>query len=286
MKLAAVVVTFYPDINETILFIEKYIEYVDHLIIWENTPVKDYANYKIEIPDHDNKITYMGTGSNEGIGYALNRAIEWSVENNFTHLLTMDQDSCFDKNEFIAFQKFVNDTKKNDIVIFSPVLPGILTESNSEIIDVKFSITSGSILNLSVSEKIGLFREDFFIDAIDTEYSIRSLSMGYRTVLFTKCLLIQKFGDARKTKFGFMSADYSVFRTYHMVRNHIIVWKLFPKHFSFFEASKIYIFQRIIKIILAEPNKWAKLKSILKGFNDGLANNILPIDKVNIRINE
>ena len=104
MKLAAVVVTFYPDINETILFIEKYIEYVDHLIIWENTPVKDYANYKIEIPDHDNKITYMGTGSNEGIGYALNRAIEWSVENNFTHLLTMDQDSCFDKNEFIDFE--------------------------------------------------------------------------------------------------------------------------------------------------------------------------------------
>lgn len=286
MKLAAIVVTYYPDLNETILFIDKYLNSVDHLIIWQNTPAKDSSNYKIEITGYDNRITFMGTGNNEGIGYALNRAIEWSIENNFTHLLTMDQDSCFDKNEFIAFRKFVNDSNKNDIVIFSPVLPGMLIDSKSEIMDVKFSITSGSILNLFLTKKIGLFREDFFIDAIDTEYSIRSLSMGYRTVLFTKCLLLQKFGDARKTKFGFMSTDYSAFRTYHMVRNHIIVWKLFPKHFSFFEASKIYIFQRIIKIILAESNKWIKIKSILKGIKDGLANNILSIDKVNLRINE
>jgi rhamnosyltransferase len=271
MKLAAIVVTYYPDVDETIAFIKKYIHDVERLIIWENTPQADQSRYLIELPEFENKIERMTTGRNEGIGLALNRGVDWALEHHFTHLLTMDQDSCFDGEDF---KSYVNIVEKNEldesIVIFSPKLPAVVLPLEKEIIDIRFTITSGSIINLATFAIVGPFRSDFFIDAIDTEYSIRASSMGYRTVVVPSVVLVQRFGDARKTVLGFMSSDYSAFRTYHMVRNHIIVWRLFPRLFSFSDAFKVYVFQRLVKIALVEDQKWLKLKSVFRGVVDGI----------------
>lgn len=275
MKLLAVVVLYYPNINETISFIDRYINDVDKLILWINTPEVD----KLEIPilsQHQNKTLIMGTGKNEGIGYALNKGIEWALNNGFSHILTMDQDSCFEKGHFKKYRNFISLCNENNILVYCPRLATIHKSLNTSLIDLKFTITSGSIINLSLFKIVGLFREDFFIDGIDTEYSIRGRSLGYRTVMINNCILKQRFGEARISKWGFMSSDYNAFRTYHMVRNHIIIWKLYPLLFSFNDAFKIYVFQRSIKIILSEDNKLIKLKAMYFGINHGLRNKIKP----------
>lgn len=270
MKLAAVVITYFPNVVETLDFIHRYLPHVDHLLIWDNTPRLEQDTHRLDLDINTFRVVRMGLGVNVGIGYALNQAVEWAKKNNFTHLLMMDQDSCFDSEEFHLYKKSVaSNMKESNILIFSPRLS---TEPIrcKEIEDVRFTITSGSILNLEASNVVGLFREDFFIDAIDTEYSIRGRSMGYRTVVVNDCALVQRFGEARRSSWGFISTDYSAFRTYHMVRNHIIVWKLFPKLFSFYDASKTYIFERVVKIILSEKDKKDKLIAIFKGIKDGL----------------
>jgi rhamnosyltransferase len=109
-KLSAVVITYYPNKEELHSKIRRYIDSIDSLIIWENTPADERRVFKVSLPEYEEKIVYLGTGKNEGIAYALNRSIEWSIENGFTHILTMNQDSIWDNFDFFRqkIRKFIN----------------------------------------------------------------------------------------------------------------------------------------------------------------------------------
>lgn len=58
MRLCAVVITYYPDKDDAINNISRYIDDVDHLIICDNTPDPDRESYRVEIPQYSDKITY------------------------------------------------------------------------------------------------------------------------------------------------------------------------------------------------------------------------------------
>ena len=58
-KLSAVVVTHYPHVDELIVNIKQFIDFVDKLIIWENTPIHERENYQILMPEYYNKIVYL-----------------------------------------------------------------------------------------------------------------------------------------------------------------------------------------------------------------------------------
>ena len=55
-------------------------------------------------------------------------------------------------------------------------------------------ITSGSILNLSLTDKVGVFNEGFFIDFVDTEFSYRIIQNGYINLLFSNIVLNHSLG--------------------------------------------------------------------------------------------
>ena len=93
VKIAAVVITYFPDIKDTIANIGLYIHHVDKLIVWDNNTAAEGDKFRPEYDAYADKIEFMGTGKNEGIAFVLNRCIEWATGNGYTHLLTMDQDS-------------------------------------------------------------------------------------------------------------------------------------------------------------------------------------------------
>src|SRR5450759_761467 len=177
-KLSAVVITYYPIIDNLVKNIKRYIDFVDKLIIWENTPIYDRDKYRILINGYKDKIVFLGTKQNEGIAYALNRSVEWSIENKFTHILTMDQDSYWDNFEFYK-QKILKFFNVSEIGIFAPVIYENQKRSFPELTYVKDAITSGSVYDLDMIKEIGLFREDFFIDAVDLEYCYWAKQNGY-----------------------------------------------------------------------------------------------------------
>lgn len=269
MKLLGVVVTYYPDIPDLLENIRCYINVVDHLIIWKNTPVEDEERYVISLSDNSDKVTYLGTGSNEGIAYALNRSVEWGINNRFTHLLTMDQDSLF--VDARKFRKAVEEIGNElSIGIYAPNSNHEYS-SDLDVQTVSYAITSGSIFRLDIFDKTGLFREDYFIDAVDLEFCYRAALHGFRTVAFGKCELKQNFGQKCHSIFGVSPTLYSEYRTYNIVKNHIILWREYPKQFTekwrFVEG---YILKRFIKIVLFDKNKWKKLKALMKGIYCGI----------------
>lgn len=270
MKLLAIVITYYPETETARNNIVQYLPYVDKLIIWENTPIKDLDLYHLSFPtEYADKIIYKGTGKNEGIAYPLNEVIQYAKNNNYTHLLTMDQDSLW-KN--FSYYKSLIIKYKKDYLIFSPNINKQI-KSSKELEYVDFSITSGTVYNIQLFSEIGLFKINYFIDSIDNEICYRAKrNKGYETICFVDAILYQQFGNLI-TKFGISSSNYSAFRSYYIVRNHLWFWKEYKKNIKFKRKIFIleeFIIKRIIKIILIEKKKKEKLLAIFRGIRDGL----------------
>lgn len=275
IKLSAVVVTYYPVLSDAIINIKQYIEHVDKLIIWENTPIIDRELHKIILPEYSDKIIYLGTDKNEGMAFALNRSVEWSIKNGYTHILTMDQDSFW-----IDFKHYRNKIVEycidKSIGIFGPNVSTARERrkfSNFQV--VKDVITSGAVFHLDIFTKIGLFREDFFMEAVDIEFCCWAYRNGYKTVVLGDCYLKQKYGDPTTHYFfnkSLSTSNYSSLRLFGIVRNHIVLWREYPE-LSQSQKKLIlteYTLFRIIKILLYERRKIQKIWSILKGIVYGL----------------
>lgn len=271
MKLAAIVIVYYPNIEDLKLNVLSFIEDIDKLIIWDNTPVKDQSHFNLDIPEIKDKSLVFTTGKNEFIAYPLNRAINWCLENDYNYLLSMDQDSLFEKG---SFKMYINKIKlnpdfKNAIFGVNPNDQFLIQEN---FLETNWFITSGSIYDVSIIKKIGGFREDYQIDCVDNEICYKVKINGYKVVVDTKCKLNQIYG-APLSKYGFTTSGYSPFRTYSILCNHILLWKDYP---DMLDANlkrtiiKDYLIYRFVKIILAEDKKIKKLLALFHGLMDGL----------------
>lgn len=272
MKLLGVVVLFYPKEEELVKNILSYLDQVEKLIIWNNTPLKDDYITLESLPSE--KILRMGKGVNVGLGKAYNAAAIYALANEFTHLLTMDQDSYFKKDDCGKYLKTID--KVNLKSIFSPnyLIHGREWYMTDEpFIELETTMTSGSVYPVEVFSKIGLFRDDFFIDAIDTEFSLRAKKSGITTRVMPQVYLVHGAGY-QKTKHKFLwktffPNEYSPVRSYYIVRNGIITKRLYPwanwKGFLYY-----WFYKRLFFVICYEDNKFAKIKGLLYGFYHGM----------------
>ena len=271
MKTLGIVIFYYPT-DEVWKNIASYIDLLDKLFIGNNTPGNQLD---LHLPTWEEKIVLMGVGKNLGIGKALNKAILYAKENQYDYLLTMDQDSHFVKEDFKLYLKAIKES--NIRSIFSPNYllhdKALYTSIDDGFIEVETTMTSGSVYPVEVFSKIGLFRDDFFIDAIDTEFSLRAKKSGITTRVMPQVYLVHGAGYPKtKHKFlwkTFFPNEYSPVRSYYIVRNGIITKRLYPwanwKGFLYY-----WFYKRLFFVICYEDNKFAKIKGLLYGFYHGM----------------
>ena len=68
--------------------------------------------------------------------------------------------------------------------------------------------------------------------------------------------------------------NYGAFRTYHMTRSHIICYRMHRKVMTADERLYLWreiIFWKLIRILLAEPEKLTRLKAFVRGILNGIA---------------
>lgn len=113
MKLLALVTLYYPPAHITDNLL-TYAEDVDGLFVWDNTP--GGSNY--QFPESiSHKIVRLRQGENTGIGKALNAAAMFALDNGYTYLLTMDQDSAFTASTFKDYIRLSTMTKTVPILL-------------------------------------------------------------------------------------------------------------------------------------------------------------------------
>ncbi len=275
MRLLAIVIIYHPNIEDLKRNVSQYIDDVDQLIIWDNSSCN--SSFVSEyFATYSQKIIYKSDNQNHFIAYPLNYAINWAIDNDFTHLLSMDQDSLFQTNHFSEYKnRILNHLNQKDIGSFC-VNPNHEYPVDKNFIEIKWPITSGSIYDVAIVKSVGGFREDYEIDSVDIEVCFRLNRNGYKYMLDTQCDLIQVFGAPAKSIFGFTASNYSPFRTYSILCNYIRLWKEYPEYGGNFLLYRVIIKEffilRILQVILAEDQKIKKLKAVFWGVVDGVLN--------------
>lgn len=269
MKLAACVVLY--GINDsTVENIKTYAPYVDELWAADNTDEvqEDYLDKIRAIGSH---IHIIPMGGNQGIAAALNKGIEAANNAGYEYVLTMDQDSYFDSDTLVKYKEkaakfFDQDEKIIQVGIHNSGDDPSDLATNCE--DTKWLITSGSIMRVKDTVKIGSFLEKLFIDEVDREFNYRAAKEGYKFKRVLDLTLQHHLGDPIKGKIlgkSFQAMGHSKVRKYYIARNSTYLMMEFPELKK--EYSR-YLLKMKIKTLLVEPDKFTKLRYMSMGQRD------------------
>lgn len=258
-KILAVVVAYHPDIERLRHHISLFSPAVEQVLVWKN------SEFDFDAPG----IIVKGDGTNQGIAYALNEAWKWARERGYDYLLTMDQDSQWE--DFPLYLQMALAGEKN--ALYGPCINQM--QQSEDFVPCDFLITSGMLVPLSVLEKVGGYRADFFVDVIDVDFVLHAKSLGIPSYRVGAGRLYQQFGKRRKTC-GFYVYDYPPERLYGIFRNHILTIRRYPKESQALRKMFVrrWVLSRIPRILLGEKNKWEKMKAIYRGVKEGFAANL------------
>ena len=274
-NLAGVIVLYHPD-RSTIANIESYIYSLSHLYVIDNSENSDHALVG-DICELSDTISYHPFGTNNGIATALNRGCFLALQDGYHWLLTMDQDSHFDKDDF--FKSIFNHTYTNTAIITASYNSVYLNMRPSEFPlfnEVAFVITSGNVLNLRIWELTGRFIDKLFIDEVDNEFCIRAVNHGFKILASKQVYLLHRLGDGFPAKHLFTGkkitlVKHSPVRVYYTIRNNLYLWRKFLfSNFDFVLNRVKNILYLVGKILLYFPNKKEYFRYIFMALRDSI----------------
>lgn len=219
IKVAGIVTLYNPD-SDVKENIKSYLSNIDRLYVIDNTPTKENKS----ILPKSEKIKYIFNGANLGVAKALNIGADLAIQEKYSWLLTMDQDSRFKKNDVSKLKEYIEKHDTKDVGLVTPwhvINTGV--KEPKEKVDYPFEVmTSGNIINLNAYQKVGGYKDEYFIDDIDIEYCMNLNANQYKIVRLNDIKLKHSLGDIEvKHILGhdFVCSNHNYIRRYYMVRN-------------------------------------------------------------------
>lgn len=271
-QIAATVILYNP--NEIVLNnLKSYIDQVDHVFAIDNSEIINHA-ITSQITGNP-KITYINNNGNQGIAHALNVGANKAIEMGYKWLLTMDQDSQATPLMIMHILKCIESKDSATIGIISPYHANKFypisdqTDACSKAIT---PMTSGNLLNLDVYQKVGPFLNEFFIDHVDTEYSLRLHQNGFSLLYANRAILNHNVGELGQHRFlwkKLFSTNHSPIRKYYVFRNAGYIIDQYENDFpEITQKIKDRYWIDPIIVLLYEKQKLAKLKMMIRGYLD------------------
>lgn len=258
--IAAGVVLYNPNEN-WLQHVESYVSEVDALIIIDNSlhPIsKDLLNIHPQIQ-------YEHYPQNIGVAAAINRMLEQASQLNCTWLMTMDQDSYFNKNEAKEYIRQVKLQEKHTIGV-GPSISHHPIESTTPLI----LISSAMCIRVKETIEIGGMKEELFIDQVDHFFCLQVQAAGFNMKMIPEIVLQHSLGESRNIS-NKQHANKTVYlhnptRLYYMTRNVFYLSKHFNNTYPVFvKQQKVGLFHRIKNRIKYETDRWETLKMVLLG---------------------
>jgi rhamnosyltransferase len=282
LRIGAVLVTYHPD-NAVFENIVKLAEQVNELVIVDNGSPQEFwerfAKQHSEI-----KFSKITNPKNLGIATAFNLGARALLASNCDFVMTFDQDSTlppkYVKQVLEAY--FEAKTVFGEIGVFGTyyrdensgiVFPNHF-KASSDFVIAESTISSGNLIPAQTFLKIGFFRDDFFIDAVDTEFHLRAHKAGLPLVLTRKLVLPHALGKqsmARVLWIDFPLTSHNYIRRYYMARNRTLTYQLYAKHYpSWFRLELRMFLGDFLTMLIYEKDKLRKLQYTFKGIFDGI----------------
>ncbi|NTW68376.1 MAG: glycosyltransferase [Chlorobiaceae bacterium] len=272
------IITLYAPPISCVDNIETYLSYIERLYIVDNTPSPRHPITPELLRKYPN-IELLSCGQNIGIAAALNLAINKGLENNYSWLLTMDQDSYFDADQAKRYFESLAVIDESRVAILSPSHENRPNASGACVYEKKDEVmTSGNLLNLSLTRKTGVFNEALFIDSVDHDYCLRANLLGLDVVQAVNCFICHTVGQEYSGSFFFGLKRktfhiHSPKRMYFIVRNGLYISKTYRHAFPVYtKYLQKHIHSKISKCIRYSDQRWLYIRFVLQACFDYLFN--------------
>lgn len=268
MKLAGVVVLYNPD-QKVINNINSYIDELDALYLVDNSSADNSTLFMNE------KVEYIPLRKNTGIAHALNVGAKKAIDHNFRYLLTMDQDSMFEKDALKNMKSIIDaDDEKDQVGIYSPFHKTAISEPVPEELFTSplVVMTSGNIINLDIYKCVEGFKEWMFIDCVDFEYGLNVRKHGYTIKQINTVFLDHELGDyeiKHVFKKKIFCDNHSALRRYYIVRNSFYLYDMYHDDYpDYCQAVVKQAKQSFFYATVFEEHGFKKLIYMIRGYRD------------------
>lgn len=224
-------------------------------------------------------------GRNLGIAAAQNIGISEALSLGYEFVLLTDQDTLYPPeyvNEMLIGFQF--DSSVGVVVpdVFDEI-KGVLqgfTRRSSKTFSRRRLDNAGTVLHANASgmliksdcfNKVGLMKEDFFIDWVDFEWCWRCLRENILIVALPQVIINHKLGDARRKLFFYDVSARNDQRYFYIIRNAVYI---FIRNKTLNIGLKISLFFKIITYffgyLVLSKNRLSTLSVLLKAIGFGL----------------
>jgi rhamnosyltransferase len=273
--LAGVVILYNPDAN-VINNIKSYAPVLEKLWILDNSEQRNVNLTNLDsLPGN---IEVLSDGVNRGIGNRINFALKAALQQGFSWLLTMDQDSSFTPDNLERYTSILS-TYSYPSSNIGQVGIGYKNveqqpDDTSRCEAVTLLITSGTLVNINAAFEVGLMDEDLFIDEVDSDFSYRLALKGFKSIMCHGLYMMHGLGEkkaARSLKNWKITERilHAPVRLYYMTRNYLIMRKKYKQYFpAEFKKKDIDILHVYKNNLLYNKNKLTSLRMIMMGYID------------------
>jgi rhamnosyltransferase len=293
-RICAIVVTYHPP-DEFPRVIGRILPQVGAIVIVDNGSDEAKLAGLREIAAHP-PIHLICNGENLGIAKALNLGIEKAVALGYAWVLLFDQDS-YPNADMVETLDAVRASFPDPahLAVIGSGYDDELEMTGAEQgqgrsgaerggvpwQDVESVITSGSLLSLAAFAAIGPFREEFFIDHVDTEYCLRARLKHYRVIKTRAALMSHAIGAPTTHRMLWMrkrTTNHAPDRRYYFTRNDTVLLRERGKHPAGLWMLKALMrsLRTCKRILLYEQMKTEKINAVMRGWWDGVRGRLGP----------
>ncbi|MBA9068086.1 hypothetical protein FHR71_001821 [Methylobacterium sp. RAS18] len=235
---AVAVVFFRPSPEQVVRIVERFAGRLP-VFVYDNGGIPPEALTQLREAEG---LTRLGEGRNHGIAAALNALAEAATAAGFRRLFLLDQDADATVETAQALGHALDraigegpppalvgpapSPKPGHKAPAYPLRPGVRPRENLR--PVEFLATSGSLVDLAAFARVGPFREDFFIDAVDLEWCFRAWARGLSCWMDPGTAIPHSVGRGtiRMRFLPVTMPDQPLFRMAVYVRNSAYSWRL------------------------------------------------------------
>lgn len=250
----------------------------------EGTVLVDDGSNSIGSLDLDPaKVVSIELVDNSGIAAALNVGIRRARDLGATHVVTLDQDSALADNyvnDALGYLTHLYESGHRPAAV-APARFGDVLVSTEDGKRPRDPIQSGQVVPMAVFDAVGDFDERLFIDAVDTEFTLRARAAGYDFWLLPGSELEHSLGEKipvtvfgrHLSVFGKKRHLYyhAPFRTYYAVRNGLALWRLHGRRNALWLARRTVALMWVTFLgIVLSPDRGAQFAATGYGLRHGL----------------
>ena len=277
-KIAAVVTAYHPD-ERLAAVVESALLSCAAVVVADNTP-GDAASLAAKLDDP--RVSVLRTGANRGLAGALNLGLA-QVPADAEAVLFLDQDSVLPPELVAGLLAHLDDAT---IAVVGPTPVDAATgdryermaDRHAAVDDRPSIITSGMLVRRAAFADVPGFREDFFVDCVDTDFCLRIRRSGRRVVRDAALVLPHSIGSGRDHRLGPLNVrvlHYPAWRHYWIARNGLVLSReFFAAERGFVLTNALFMARWLLVTALFDDRRRASVPAVLRGLVHGLTGHV------------